>query len=527
MKASDWKSVTPYLLYCCLVFNAGNVLFGIDVSSFGSLQALPSFLRQFGELQPDGSYGLSTSRKSIMNSVNWTGKLVGCAIFEPLLDRFGYKRTVYILAAIQIVAVILEVSAANWIQFSIGRVFAYLAVGIVEPLIPIYQAELAPAPLRGFFAGNVQVLVHLGSIWGAGMSRAYADETGKKGWIIPVTVQMIPALLLLVGVPFCVESPRWLLAHGRKDEAIKSLNRVRPVEDKESGQTLLEIEACEEAILESKIQNQGQWRDLFKQSYINRTIIVSFMFFFQQVTGQQFANSYGPTFFKSMGLASDKLFTYSTLIPLAGLFGCIIAVLTTDTIGRRTLCIIGAALATMFNALIGSIGSKPDAKSNATYSNVVVASVILLNGVCKLGVASQCWLIGSEMGGTQLRNKLMGWGVIVDVFSAFLVTFFTPYLQAGPQIQLGARVGYVFMGLAAVAFFFFVGFIPELKGRSLEEVDELFERGLWAWQFKNAETHGVGARIAAMEAGRTVEAEVQPEEDRDVPKAQRVTSQSS
>lgn len=223
-----------------------------------------------------------------------------------------------------------------------------------------------------------------------------------------------------------------------------------------------------------------------------------------------------------MGLAPKDLFTYSILIPVAGLFGCIIAVLTTDTIGRRTLCYTGAALATLFAALIGSIGSKPGANENATQSNVVVASVILLNGVCKLGVASQCWLIGSEIGGTQMRKKLMGWGVVIDVFAAFLVTFFTPYLQNGPAIQLGAKVGYIFMSLAAMSFVFFVLFMPELKGRSLEEVDELFEvstlptrrridslrtllimvqRNMWAWQFSKAETHGIGARIAAMEMG--------------------------
>lgn len=69
----------------------------------------------------------------------------------------------------------------------------------------------------------------------------------------------------------------------------------------------------------------------------------------------------------------------------------------------------------------------------------------------------------------------MVWGVAIDVLAAFLVTFFTPYLQAGPHVQLGAKVGYVFMGLAALSFFFFVLFMPELKGRSLEEVDELFE----------------------------------------------------
>lgn len=179
-----------------------------------------------------------------------------------------------------------------------------------------------------------------------------------------------------------------------------------------------------------------------------------------------------------MGLPSADLFTYSVLIPVAGLAGCIIAVLTTDTIGRRTLCYIGAALATLFSALIGSIGSKPGVSDNATYSNVVVASVILLNGVCKLGVASQCWLIGSEIGGTQMRKKLMGWGVVVDVLAAFLVTFFTPYLQDGPQIQLGAHVGYIFMGSAALSFIFFIFYMPELKGRSLEEVDELFEASL-------------------------------------------------
>lgn len=162
-------------------------------------------------------------------------------MFEPMLERLGFKKTVYILAVIQIIAVVctysfflslspllqyasnktyltcpVEISAQSWIQFSVGRVLAYLAVGIVEPLVPTYQAELAPAPLRGFFAGNVQVLVHVGSIWGSGMSRAYANEQGKKGWIVPTAMQFIPAILLLIAVPFCIESPRWLINHGRR-----------------------------------------------------------------------------------------------------------------------------------------------------------------------------------------------------------------------------------------------------------------------------------------------------------------------
>jgi SP family sugar:H+ symporter-like MFS transporter len=179
-----------------------------------------------------------------------------------------------------------------------------------------------------------------------------------------------------------------------------------------------------------------------------------------QTTGQQFANSYGPSFFTSIGLGQQS-FQYSILIAMAGLFGCLVAVATTDIIGRRWLCIIGAALAILFCALIGGIG--PIVERTAAQNNVVIASVILLNGVCKLGVASQCWLIGSEIGGIQMRKRMLGWATSIDVLSAFLVTFCTPYLQAGPVIQMGARVGFVFMGSAILALIFFILFLPELK----------------------------------------------------------------
>lgn len=97
--------------------------------------------------------------------------------------------------------------------------------------------------------------------------------------------------------------------------------------------------------------------------------------------------------------------------------------------------------------------------------------------------------------------SVMAIGTAFDVFSAFLVTFFTPYIQGGPQIALGARTAYIWMGCSVVAFFFCLLALPELKGRSLEEVDELFEKGIHAWQFRNATTSGIGARLHRIEQG--------------------------
>lgn len=108
------------VLLCCIQFwksaldctsvgtdsNTYDLLTDRDVSSFGSLQALPSWLSQFGDLQPDGSYKLGTQRQSIMNSVVWPGKLTGTLIFDPVLERLGYKRTAFLVACIQTVALI-------------------------------------------------------------------------------------------------------------------------------------------------------------------------------------------------------------------------------------------------------------------------------------------------------------------------------------------------------------------------------------------------------------------------------------
>lgn len=80
----------------------------------------------------------------------------------------------------------------TWQVFTVGRIFAYLAVGYICNCVPVYSAEVSPAPLRGFCAGLLTPIISVSSIWGAGMCQAYAEELGKKGYIIPVASQAIP-----------------------------------------------------------------------------------------------------------------------------------------------------------------------------------------------------------------------------------------------------------------------------------------------------------------------------------------------
>lgn len=89
-------------------------------------------------------------------------------------------------------------------QYEIGRITAYFAVGIIENVVPAYQAEIAPASLRGFITGSMISVVTLGNMWGAGMGKAMANYETKAGWLIPTGVQFIPAFILAMTVPFTV-----------------------------------------------------------------------------------------------------------------------------------------------------------------------------------------------------------------------------------------------------------------------------------------------------------------------------------
>lgn len=162
-------------------------------------------------------------------------------------------------------------TAHHWAQFTVGRIIAYSAVGLVENAVPSYNAETSPAATRGLLSGSIIMITSLGNLWGAGMSRAYAKELSKKGWMIPTAMQFIPAIGLLALVPFTPESPRWLIFQGRKQEAKTVLDKLRPAHDVQSGATTAEVDAIDLLVEESLAAEKGSWFDLFRGTYLIRT----------------------------------------------------------------------------------------------------------------------------------------------------------------------------------------------------------------------------------------------------------------
>ena len=227
-------------------------------------------------------------------------------------------------------------------------------------------------------------------------------------------------------------------------------------------------------------------------------------------------NSYAPTLYNLLGRSAQK-FNYTIIYSVIGLFGQVLVMFTVDEIGRRPTMIAGCAMMAVFLLLMGGMGTVSSPSSNVL--NFMFACVVLFKfGAC-ISVQQFNHMLSAELPALQLRRKSeSNWlvicgsgadtrpanslGTAVDVVAAFGVTYSSPYLLSSQGANLGGKVAFIFGGFDVLLTVFSILYVPEIKGRSLEEMDEMFEAKLWAWQFQKYQCTGVGAAVAAHGQGK-------------------------
>ncbi|KAF9052175.1 general substrate transporter [Rhodocollybia butyracea] len=502
-------AITPKLLAITLFLALGNVIYGYDTASFGGVQAIPAFGKQFGVFEPSlGQFALPAKTSSLLTSLAFAGKLIGTVIIGPCTERYGHRLGMVLVSITTIIGTIIEMTAKKSVQFLIGRIIVYIGIGIVENVVPTYQSEIVPAPARGFVVGSLQMFLVCGSLVASGVNRRYSKFVTSSGWIIPVSIQLVTPVLILAGIYFIPLSPRWLLYKGRREEAIAVLESVRPKRDVAAGLCIEEANAIEESIREEAAMRKSGtgeklgWMELFKGSNLRRTMIATLVFAFQQLTGQGFSSQYGTVFYIREGLG-NKSFTYSLINTAVSLPVCFLGMVLLEYFGRRPVLIGGAFFQSLFLYIMAGIGGQ-EGKLPKANINMMVASVMLFNFAFSASWAPLSYVVASEVGTGALREKTMAFSSIINVVCAFAVSFTLPYLLNPPFANLQARVGYIYGSIAAVAMLYAIFFVPETKGRSLEELDELFETrpSIPAWKFQSTKTTGVGAKVAALEGSK-------------------------
>ncbi|CAE6498094.1 unnamed protein product [Rhizoctonia solani] len=471
----NWK---PYVL--ALIAAWGGVLFGYDSAFIGGTLALPSFSHQFGLDR------MSTSERSF-TSANIVSTYQGGCFFGALLglfvaEKWGRRATLLGASALFCLGAGLMLGATNSLGiFYAGRIVGGFGVGAISLATPLYIAEISPPSIRGRLVGFYETLLQMGGVVGFwinyGVNQSVAPTA--KQWHIPVSLQLIPAGLLLIAGLFLKETPRWLFKAGREEEAIKNLSWIRNLpHDHEYVQQEIQATRSQlerEMALVRDHGFSGQLRELGKPGIRNRLGIGMTIMMFQNLTGINAINYYSPTIFKSIGITGTNNGLFAT-----GIYG-IVKMVTTfvflfwliDLVGRRKPLIygsIGGSFSMFYIAAFIAIAQpKEGDKATAAGKFAVACLYIFAVSFCASwnGIS---WIVCAEIFPLGVRALCCAITTATQWLWQFVIARSTPYMVA--NIGYGT---YLFFGVCMVLMIPWAIFVlPETKGVSLEDMDELF-----------------------------------------------------
>lgn len=264
-----------------------------------------------------------------MTATPFFGKLLGAIACGPVCERWGRRSALAVLACISIVGVVLQTSATTTAQFTVGRIVNFAMTGFCIIVVPIYQAECTPPPLRGLTSSVLQMMIILGQLVASLVNLGTKTIPSDASWRIPVGLQLVTPAILLALWPLVPESPRWLLARNREDEARDSLRRLHS--SSSDGAIAQALQHLRESLANTQ---KGPWSEVFDHRNRLRTAIAVIAMFGQQITGQAFVSQYAAVFYQRNGFAKQA-FLFTMISNVTGLVGTLLTWTVVDGFGRR------------------------------------------------------------------------------------------------------------------------------------------------------------------------------------------------
>ncbi|KAL2788195.1 general substrate transporter [Aspergillus keveii] len=500
----------PYLCGVASFSTLGGLLFGYDQGVVSGVITMESFAARFPRIFSDT--GFKGWFVSTLLLAAWLGSLVN----GPVADRLGRKLSINLAVVIFVIGSVFQCVAANLPMIFAGRAVAGFAVGMLTMVVPLYISEVSIPEIRGGLVVVQQLSVTLGiliSYWidyGSnyiGGSRCapdvpYADGTsfnpyadvppgGCTGqsnisWRLPLGLQIAPAVILGVGMLFFPDSPRWLLMKERDDEALSALSRLRrqardsPVLQNE----YLEIRASimlENTFAREHFPNLSGVR-LHAAQYLSflttwsrfrRLAIGCCVMFFQQFMGCNAIIYYAPTIFGQLGLDGNTTSLLATGV--YGIVNCLStlpALFFIDKVGRRVLLMAGATgtctSLVIVGAIVGAYGSSLVDNKSAGWAGIAFIYIYDIN--FSYSFAPIGWVLPSEIFNLSIRSKAISITTSATWMCNFIIGLVTPDMLE--SITWGTYIFFAAFCLLALAFTFF--FIPETRGKTLEDMDLIF-----------------------------------------------------
>ncbi|KAK2599423.1 hypothetical protein N8I77_011177 [Diaporthe amygdali] len=463
----------------------GGALFGFDVSSMSAWIGSKQYLEFFGHPNSDTQGGITASMSA--------GSFIGSLLAGWLCDLMGRRGILQVASVIWVIGAAVQCSAQNIAHLIVGRIISGLAIGITSSQVCVYLAELAPANIRGRIVGVQQWAIDWGILimylisYGCSVS-----VSGPAAFRIAWGVQGIPGVILGVSLFFFPESPRWLASKDRWDECIDVLAGLHAGGDRESAVVLAELDEVREAAnLAAESKDLG-YMGLLAPNMWFRTLTGVSAQVWQQLLGGNVMLYYIVYIFQMAGQGGNSGLTSAIIQYVIFLVttGGVLPVI--DRVGRRTLLIYGAIIACLLHFIVGALMAsyghavdsidgneilKWEITSTAAAKGVIACCYIFV-GVYGITWAPVAWIYASEVFPLRYRAKGVGVSAAGNWIFNLALAFFVPPAFTNIQWKTYMIFG-TFCAVMTVHVFFFY---PETAGKSLEEIDDVFESKTPAWR---------------------------------------------
>ncbi|GAV46700.1 hypothetical protein ZYGR_0A02940 [Zygosaccharomyces rouxii] len=468
----------------CVMIAFGGFVFGWDTGTISGFVNQSDWIRRFGTQRSDGTYYLSKVRMGLVVSIFNVGCAIGGLTLSKIGDIYGRKIGLISVVVVYVVGIVIQIASVDkWYQYFIGRIISGLGVGGTAVLSPMLISEVSPKHIRGSLVSCYQLMITAGIFLGYCTNYGTKNYTNSVQWRVPLGLCFAWALFMIGGMTFVPESPRFLISVGKIEEAKRSLSKSNKISTEDPG-LLAELENIQASVEEEKLAGSASWSEMFspKTKVLQRMIMGIALQSLQQLTGDNYFFYYGTTIFKSVGL--EDSFQTSIIIGVVNFFCTFLSLFTVDRFGRRKCLLWGAIGMVCCFAVFASVGVTrlwPNGQGNGSSKgagNCMICFTMFYIFCFATTWAPLCYVIVSESYPLRVKSKGMALATAANWLWGFLISFFTPFITDA----INFYYGYVFMGCLVFAYFYVFFFVPETKGLTLEEINEMWMDNVLPWK---------------------------------------------
>lgn len=437
-----------YVYWTTFVAINGGLLFGLNMAGIAGATDMIK-----------GEFSLTDSGLGTATALLTIGCLIGALFTGHFTERYGRKSVMIFTAVTYIISALGAAFSESILMLTLFRVLSGLAVGATSVVGPMYISEISPAHQRGRLVSMNQFAITIGIVL-AYLIDFLVMDWGDNSWrymlAVPAVFGLVYLILLLSSFP---ESPRWLLSKQRKAEAVRVLEKI-------GGKALIdkELPAMEQSVRNEQGKERVKFSEIMKGKTGKIVLIGTLIAALQQITGINAVIMYSPEIFQVAGSAKGDSMMQALIVGMVNFLMTIVALWLVDRKGRKTLLLWGAVGMFVSLAYLTIEFTKPVQNP----IGVLIALLVYISFFAA-SFAPVMWVIISEIYPNRIKGVAMSFSTAVS----WLCTFLTVYLA--PVIQGSLGLNYVFgiFGLFSIIAFVFVKiWIPETKGKSLEQIEK-------------------------------------------------------